>query len=180
MKKNNLFILLGVLILIIVLLLVYLGTKEEKPFNQVQLNTQVNSVTNVTEYEYYDTIIHVGLQELGLEGIDIRVSPLSETARQNFQSAGGDLYAHIRESDGKYFLFILPTSKSQSITIIAHELIHLTQYHSKKLTYSDGVVTWEGRPYGVDEVSYNIRPWEEEAFQLEGELSNKISNILYQ
>ena len=180
MKKNNLFILLGVLTLILIILLVYLRTKEEKPFNRVVLNTQVNFVTNSTEYDYYDTIIHVGLQELGLEGIDISVSVLSETARQNFREAGGDLYAHIRENNGKYYLFILPSSKSQSITIIAHELIHLTQYHTKKLRYQNETINWQGQDYGVDEISYNIRPWEEEAFQQEGELSNKISKILYQ
>lgn len=179
MKKSHLYILLGVLIALIIVLMVYLSTKEEKPFNQIQLDTQTNFVSNNTEFEYYDTIVHVGLKELGLEGIDITIAPLSETARQNFQNNGGDLYAHLRESRGKYYLFILPSSKSQSITIISHELIHLTQYHSKKLTYENGIVTWEGRPYTLEEISYNLRPWEDEAFQMEGELSNKISKILY-
>ena len=180
MKKSNLYIVLGVIIVLIIILMVYLSTKEEKPFNQVQLDTQTNFVSNNTEFDYYDTIVYVGLKELGLEGIDITISPLSETARQNFQSSGGDLYAHLRELNGKYYLFILPSSKSQSMTIISHELIHLTQYHSKRLTYDNGNVTWEGREYGVEEISYNLRPWEDEAFQMEGELSNRITKILYQ
>lgn len=179
MKKSHLYLLLGVLIALIIVLMVYLSTKEEKPFNQIQLDTQTNFVSNNTEFQYYDTIVYVGLKELGLEGIDITIAPLSETARQNFQNNGGDLYAHLRESGGKYYLFILPSSKSQSITIISHELIHLTQYHSKKLTYENGIVNWEGRPYTLEEISYNLRPWEDEAFQMEGELSNKISKILY-
>ena len=179
MKKNNLFIILGVLLFLIIILLVYLGNKEGKAFNRVTLDTNKNYVLNTTEYDYYDTIIHIGLIELGYEGIDITVAPLSEKARENFRNSGGDLHAHLREKDGKYYLFILPSSKEQSITIISHELIHLTQYHTKKLIYENGVITWEGRQYGVEEINYNIRPWEEEAFQLEGGLSNQISKILY-
>lgn len=179
MNKRNLIILLGVLVLLSVLILIYIIREEQKPFNQIILDTEKNSVTNTTEYDYYDTIIHVGLQELGYEGIEISVYPLSETARQNFQNSGGDLHAHLREKDGKYYLFILPSSKSQAITIISHELIHLTQYHTKKLTYENGIVNWEGKEYGVEEISYSIRPWEEEAFQLEGALTNQITKILY-
>lgn len=179
MKKSNLYIVLGILILLIVLLVVYLANKQEKPFNQVQLDLQKNSIINLTSYDYYDTIVHVGLKEMGFEGIDLQISALSDNAIQNFQANGGDLYAHLRESNGKFYLFIRPSSKEQSITIISHELIHLEQYLTKRLVYNNGLVTWDGKVYGVDEVSYNLRPWEDEAFQRETELSNKISQILY-
>lgn len=178
MKKNKSLIIIISVIILILIFLIFVGTKNEKSFNQIQLYTSKNLITNTTQFEYYDTIIHVGLEKLGYEGIDMMVFPLSETAIQNFSSLG-DLNAHIREKDGKYYLFILPSSRQQSILTISHELIHLTQYHTKKLIFSNGIVIWDGKQYILDQINYNVRPWEEEAFSKERELSDKISKILY-
>lgn len=167
-----------VLLIILLVTLIFLFTKKEKKFKQIEL-TNTSQIFNSTKYAYYDTIVSIGLSQLGINGVTISIIPLSDKAKENFLSQGGDLNAHIRESQGDYFLFIEPTSKSQSITIISHELIHLQQYHTQKLYYEYGVVYWEGQPYSLDETIYTQRPWEEEAFSKEKDLSQKISNILY-
>lgn len=179
MNKNLSKILIGVIILVLIILGIYFLSKQEEPsFKKVPLTNETNLVINQTGIEYYDTIIHVGLEQMGLNNITLTVAPLSESAKQNFAAEGGDLAAHLRESDGLYYLFISENSKTQSITIIAHELIHLNQYHTGELVYKNNLLTWQGKEYNLQEISYNLRPWEDDAFQKETELVRKISSIL--
>jgi uncharacterized protein YjaZ len=179
MKPSIKYFLIVIAIVLALIILFLSIPREEKPFNQVDLSIKTNTVLNSTGISYYDTILHVGLSEAGLENLILSVYPLSENAIQNFREQGGDLAAHVREQDGYYYLFISPTSKSESITIIAHEIIHVLQYESDRLKFSDGLVTWEGETYLLNELKYDFRPWEAEAFNQERKLANQISSILY-
>jgi hypothetical protein len=179
MKPSIKYFLIVIAIVLALIILFLSIPREEKPFNQIDLSNSSNTIANSTGISFYDTILHVGLKEVGLENIILSVNPLPESAIQNFREQGGDLAAHIREKDGFYYLFILPTSKSESITIIAHEIIHVLQYESDRLKFSDGLVTWEGETYVLNELKYDFRPWETEAFNQERKLANQISSILY-
>jgi len=179
MKKK---IIISFIIIVIISLITFLIIKSsknqpEKYFNPVKFNS-INYVNNNTDKNYYDTIIEVGLEKLNLKGISILITPLSESVK----SILGDNYelkAHIRENGTGYVLFIDNVSREESITIISHELIHLNQYHSKELVYSNGIVYWQNAEFVLNDVGYGDRPWETDAFNKETELSKKIKSVLY-
>lgn len=149
----------------------------EKPFNQIELSNN-NEIENNTAITFIDTIASVGLDELGLKGIKLLIYPLTETSKDNF--TGGELKAHIRYHQGIYYLFIDEMSREKSITVVSHELIHITQYHTGTLDYiGAGNVLWQGELYSVEQLEYETRPWETDAYAKESELSTKLSGILY-
>lgn len=180
MEKNYLGKLLLIVspIAIVGLIIYFVVTSQEKTFQKVELNYN-NTVFNFTETKYYDTIILVGLDQLGLNAININVQPLTLEAKLDFQNQGGDLLAHIREFNGTYFLYISENSRDQSIKIIAHELIHLDQYNSQRLIYKNGEVFWNNKKFDLTEILYEQRPWEDDAYSRGTELESKIRSILY-
>jgi hypothetical protein len=177
MNKNQLIFLIGFVVLSIVFLIVYKSqTTDEPTFKPVELE-QVNSIYNSSLPTYYDTIVNVGLKLAGIEGISVNVEELSNEAKQAF---GGELNAHVRYLDGRFYLFIDPLSKRKAITVISHEIVHMKQYLDGTFKYDDGRITWNGQLYLLEDITYDDRPWETEAFQLEGQLASQISEIVYQ
>lgn len=164
------------IILIITLVFLVFKTKNDEPyFNQVNLS-QYNIIGNSTPLTYYDTILSVGLSEVGISGIIITIYPLSDAAKDNSQIS--ELKAHVRYANGVFYLFIDELNKQEAIRVISHEVIHIEQYLSKRLVYEDGRVFWEGEEYQLNNVEYEVRPWENDAFMKDGPLSSKVSNIL--
>jgi hypothetical protein len=177
MKKNKLLILLGIIIIGLGSFFIYNNsTQGEDSFNKVDLKN-VNSVVNSSLPSYYDTIVSVGLELAGIEGITVTIYELSDQAKQSFN---GELNAHVRYLDGQFYLFIDPMSKKRAITIISHEIVHMKQYLDGTFQYSDGKITWNNEPYLLEDINYDDRPWETEAFQLEGQLASQISEVVYQ
>lgn len=171
-------ILLALLIGAVILLLPLLLNRKTRPeyFKQVQLNETIQVVNN-TDQQYLDTIVSIGLDQLGIADVTVLLYPLSETLKQ---SSGGDLFAHIRESDGTFYIFLDDKlDRSEAITVISHELIHLKQYYEKRFIYKDGTVTWMGIKYKLEQIAYDERPWENEAFINHADLSKKIETFLY-
>ena len=148
----------------------------EKPFNQIELSNN-NQIENNTAITFIDTIASVGLDELGIKGIQLLIYPLTDEAKDNFN---GELNAHIRYFEGIYYLFIEEMSREKSITVVSHELIHITQYQTGVLDYlGAGIVLWQDESYSVEQLEYDNRPWETDAYMKQNELSTKISGILY-
>ena len=152
-------------------------SNEDKPFNQVVLSED-NMVINYTSINYYDTVLSVGLDMAGVDGVLVRMESLSDAAKSNFD---GELKAHIRYYNGVYYLFVDELDREDAITIIAHEIIHILQYNSGQLQYdlANGYVIWENETIDPTRVSYDDRPWEQDAHQRDGQLSVKIRDILY-
>ena len=177
-KKIIISFIVIILIGLITLLIIKLSkTQPEKYFSPVKFNS-VNYVNNNTNKNYYDTIIKVGLEKLNLRDVSVLITPLSP----EIKSILGDNYelkAHLRENGDEYVLFIDNVSKEESITIISHELIHLKQYLTKELVYSNGIVYWQNKEFVLNDIGYGDRPWETDAFKKEPELSNKIKSTLY-
>lgn len=157
----------------------YSEKQESKPFVQTEVEDKSNSVFNNTTLGFYDTIILTGLNILGVEGVGVTVEPVSTKAKEVFASQGGELAAHIREFYGSYYLYIEPSSKKESIDVIAHELIHLTQYNSGQLSYANDTITWNGKKYHKYEIPYGERPWEIDAEEKGVVLASKIKQKLY-
>lgn len=176
MKKKVLLIIGGLLLIGIIVLIVLKSSKQERYFNQVILNDNNIVILNVDK-SYYDTIIKIGLDEVNIKDIKVVVIELTDASKSQFD--GGDLKAHIRYHEGVYYLFMGDYDRNESIDIISHEIIHITQYYSGKLDYTDGQLTWDDRIYDLNNVSYEERSWEVDAFSKQKQLSNRIKERLY-
>ena len=179
MKKKIIISLIIIIIIGLITLLIIKSSSNqpEKYFSPVKFNN-INYVNNNTGKNYYDTIIKVGLDKLNLRDISILITPLSPSIKSSL----GDNYelkAHLRENGDEYVLFIDDVNREESITIISHELIHLKQYLTKELVYSNGIVYWYKKEFTLNDIGYGDRPWETDAFKKEPELSNKIKSAIY-
>lgn len=170
------------IVLLIGVIIFLLLNKKTKPdyFKQVELN-QINQIINNTDKPYLDTIVSVGLDQLGIGNVVVLINPLSKTAKESFDlSVGGSLEAHIRESNGTFYIFINnELTKTEVLTVISHELIHLKQYYEKRFIYENDTITWMGIKYKINQIRYDERPWETEAFIRQNDLVEKIETILY-
>ncbi len=178
MKRKTLVILVLSVLLVgfISFLLINTPVREEGYFNQVELSDN-NFVTNSEPNTFYDTIISVRLDEAGISGINVVVSELSFGAKENFDY--GELKAHVRYFNGTYYLFLDKYDRREAIDIISHEIIHISQYNTGQLSYENGVLYWEGKFYDLENLDYDNRPWERDAFSRESVLASKVSKKLY-
>jgi hypothetical protein len=138
-------------------------------------------VANRTEDNYLDSVVYVGLNELGMDSLAITIRPITDEVKQQFDSEG-TLKAHILGRGRQYIIFLDDMGRDESIKVLSHELIHLRQYVTQKLILHKNEVIWDGKVisgYEVSESKYNDRPWEIEAFAEQRQLENKIRNILY-
>ena len=176
MKKNIVKIVVGVVLLIIILFLIFRTNSGEKPFNQVHLSED-NSIYNEKFPTYYDTILSVAMNEVGLIGHNVILRELSEGAKSQFD---GELKAHIRYENNDFYLFTERMDKKESITVLSHEVIHMLQYTSGNLSYSNGNVTWMGEVLELNSKEYEQRPWETEAFQKQSKLIGMVNKSLWE
>ena len=93
-------------------------------------------------------------------------------------------FAHIR---GGEFGFCMATDSSIEICVkkiktsaallraLAHELVHASQFQTKRLVFKHKYDLWEGKKFVSNNThaGYRSQPWEIEAFKLEGVLSRK-------
>jgi len=176
MKKKILII--GSVLLVLSLLFVFSfdsSATEGEYFKEITLSEN-NSIFNKEMPSYYDTIISVGLDAAGISGVYVVVGQLTDAAKEQFN---GELKAHIRFYNGVYYLFTNEMDRTEAIRVISHELIHVNQYNTGQLIYDNGEITWNNEKYDLSTLDYDYRPWEKDAFDKEGDLSNKISEILY-
>lgn len=176
MKNNSILFLIVICLLVFASFVIYNSQEENEPsFTPVKLEDN-NYVINNSLPSYYDTIVIVGLDKVGIKGITVTIEELSDQAKQTFS---GELKAHVRFVDGRFYLFIDPMSKKNALTIISHEIIHMKQYLDGTFQYDDGRITWNGEAYLLDDINYDDRPWETEAFQMESQLASQISDVVY-
>jgi len=133
-----------------------------------------NIVHNTTSYSYYDDIIHVGLNKLGIEETVVIVQEVSTIPNSNFGDL--ELKAVIRNSGNQYLILVNNLGRLEAIKVLSHELIHLKQYKSGRLIEKGGIITFEGKEYYKNELpNYYARPWEKEAFMQQMDLREEIA-----
>lgn len=178
MNRKTLIILLSTLMVLglILFLVINVSAKEEEYFNQIELSEN-NIITNSNGVAFYDTIISVGLDEAGLYGVSVVVSELTSGAKEQFTY--GELKAHVRYFNGVFYLFLDKNDRRESIEIISHEIVHMVQYKSGQLIYENGELYWEGQKYDLENMDYDNRPWERDAFSRETDLGMKVYSKLY-
>lgn len=172
-------ILLILAILVGVFLLYKLVTYQEPGFEKVELDKGSSLVFNTTPQAFMDTIVYVGLTNLEITDVVVILKPLNINPQKDEDRT---MKAHIIGAGKQYVIYVDELSRKESILILAHELIHLQQYESGRLIVKNKVITWQHNPLPLEDwmsVSYSNRPWEQEAFKLQGDLSEKISKELY-
>jgi len=173
------------LVLLLVLLLLggliwLLSTSKPVVYQPVTLS-ETNDILNTTPYTYLDTVVDVGLAQLGVVGLNVLVQPMNDRIRTRFEEAeGAALEAYIAEwLDGYVICVNGDLGRNRAIDIMAHELWHLSQYNSKRLVLLGGSqVLWLGTRYDVLTLPYAERPWEREAFREQGPLARAIRQRL--
>lgn len=176
MTKRSLFILSFILIVSIIVFFIAQIKGEERYFTPIELSDN-NTIVNNSKPNFIDTIASVGLDAAGLKGIVLVIDDLSDVAKSNFD---GTLEAHIKYFDGVFYLFMNDLDREKAISVISHEIIHINQYVSGDLIYQNGLVYWKGREYNLDEVQYDNRPWEDDAYSKESSLASRVNELLYQ
>jgi len=157
-----------------------LSTSKPVVYQQVTLS-ETNGILNTTPYPYLDTVVDVGLTELGVVGLNVLVQPMSDRIRTRFEDEeGAALEAYIAEwLDGYVICVNGDLGRKRAIDVMAHELWHLSQYQSKRLVLLGGSeVLWLGTRYDVLTLPYAERPWEREAFREQGPLARAIRQQL--
>ena len=174
--KKNIILIVGVIVFLLLFFVIIGNTQgEDKPFKQIELSYR-NAVNNYENPSYYDTILQVGLDNMGIEGVIVNVMKLSDGAKSQFD---GELKAHVRYVGENFYLFIDEMEREEAIQVISHEIIHMEQYMSGDLVYNGTNVIWLGQEISLNSKEYEDRPWERDAFKRENELSDNISKILW-
>jgi hypothetical protein len=171
-------------IIFLILLLIFgiykLSTRKERTFKIVQIDKH-NFIQNKTDKPYLDSIVHVGMNELGINGTYIIIRSLTKETKKQF-STDIELKAYIKGLGKQYVIWVDDMGRDETIRVLSHELIHLRQYYNRKLVVSDGLIKWNDQIIPVNELStidYNARPWEIEAFQEQKYLDIDIRKVLY-
>ena len=162
--------------------LLEVGTYKEEEFIEIDIET-TNITLNYTDRLYLDTIVKVGLKQMGLDdNIVVSIRPISDEVQQRFDSEM-ILQAHIMGKGNQYALFVDDMSRYEAIKVISHELVHLKQYRSEKLILNKNSVIWDGREYSeweINNMDYMRRLWEREAYDEQRWLSSTLNELLYE
>ena len=156
------------------------GIYKEQTFNRIDIET-TSMVINGTDRNYLDSIVYVGLNELKLDSVSITIREISPEIQKQFDS-NSQLKAHIIGKGIRYIIFVDEMGRDEAIKVLSHEMIHLKQYYTKKLILEKDRVYWNGDVLYESEINnlrYEDRPWESEAFAGQRGLENKIREVLY-
>ena len=166
---------------IIFLLIMSIIHSKPQPFNKLKFE-RVHIYNTIKEQNFLDTIVYSGLLNQNLQGLVIVIKPLTKQVQDNFRY-DLKLKAHIYGKDSTYIVWIDPSlQRSEYIEVLSHELIHLNQYVSKQLVVNSGdlsTVLWKGESINLSEYSYELRPWEIDAFSKQENLKSLMIKTLY-
>ena len=91
--------------------------------------------------------------------------------------------AAIIGNETQFVIYVSDMDRRECILPIAHELIHLSQYHNGQFQIlSDKFIKWNDIILSdsiIKTIPYEQRQWEQIAFELEQPLSRAIQNDLY-
>ena len=154
--------------------------KEEEFLDTIEIESN-NIVTNRTDNEYYDNIVEVGLYELGIDCVYVRINEITDEAKSNF-GIDVELRAHIIGRGNQYTIWIDEMGHDESIKVLSHELIHLEQYRNREIVLEEYYVVWRGINYtygDIERMDYLKRPWEIDAINKSKKLRESMEGILY-
>ena len=154
--------------------------KEEEFLDTIEIESE-NVITNRTDNEFYDKIVEVGLYELGIDSVYVRINEITDEAKSNF-GIDVELRAHIIGRGNQYTIWIDEMGQDESIKVLSHELIHLEQYRNREIVLEEYYVVWRGINYtygDIERMDYLKRPWEIDAINKSKKLRESMEGILY-
>jgi len=168
-----------ILSLLIVTFIIYkLSTVKDKPFDKIEFY-KYHHIYNLTNKSYLDTIVESGLRSLKIDTVTVIIKNIQQTSEE-INGEDIELKAYIVDSNDIYYILIGNYDRSQNITILSHELIHLKQYYDKTLIISkSGAYLWLNEVVDISDMNYDQRPWEVEAFDGQSDNAKNMKNILY-
>jgi hypothetical protein len=177
MKRKN--IVIGIIVLLLIGLVIYfLSNQKERTFKRVTLSHN-NIITNKTSKSYLDTLVSEGLDVLGLKGEFVMIKDMNPSLRGAL-GYDKELRAYIIGERNQYIIYVDDLNREESLTILSHELIHLEQYSSGRLIrMEDTFIMFDDKVYNVNDIPYQNRPWEIEAFKNETDLKIKLEELLF-
>lgn len=151
-------ILLTAIVVITSIIIFIILLNKPKYFIEEPLTYNGNKIVNTLNKPEYDTIFNYVLIESGVTNASIYVVKL-ETESETLKGQAG-IYKD------KIVLFLKDDLYGSDIhEIIAHEVAHVKQLHTKDLVNIDGDnVIYKGKHYKLSEIEYLDRPWEIDAF----------------
>jgi len=132
------------------------------------------SIVNNTEYNIND-IVKLLIEIFGINNANIHVNYVPS----NMQ-AGNIRYLGITKwhnySNGKVAQIFVEKgiTKQKVLLALCHEFVHIKQYYDGRLKIGGTVATFDGSVYDMMEVDYMDRPWEIEAYTMQGKLYKKV------
>lgn len=177
MKKTLIYIVIAAVIVGIIYLI---ANQKEQYFAKVPLNGN-NSVFNVTKYKYIDTVIKLGLDNIGLKKTIVVVKPLTESLKGKLLDENRQLVAHVHGSNGVYTIWVDDSgmSRNEFIDVFSHECWHIKQYETKRLVVGGKYPKWLGKEYDLETTAYMDRPWEIEAYNKQANIKKYIVSKVY-
>ncbi len=166
------------LILLIAFIIYKIFTYKEQTFNKFNFKSY-HHVFNMTETSYLDTIVHSGLQSLNIDSVIVIIKPL--TNKEGMIPGDLVMKAYIKGYGYQYLIFIDKSNRSDNISTLSHELIHLKQYYKNELILIDNGKTpiWKGDTIILKDYTYEKRPWEKEAYENQDKIADKMKMLLY-
>lgn len=176
--KNNNKLFWGIVIIALLLLFYLIFTYKEQPFDKYEIGKD-NIISNRTNIEYLDTIVHVGLDILGIKNHVILIREQEEEI-----DLGDDIKteAYVITKGIQSIIYIKErTNRLTNIQVLAHELIHIDQVKSGRyIADTFPFVIFDDSIYVGNKLPYRDRPWEEDAYLRGRDLEKEIKSILYE
>lgn len=175
--------LIGIVIIILILIglgIYYFSRKQTTYFNRIELEKNTY-VLNRSSLNFLDTIVYVGLDEMKIFPQTVLIRDLN---KDKIDALDPDLTFDgyiVKGENEQYIMYISDKlSRQRCIEVVSHELIHLHQYYSGRLKATTEYAIWENEFYPIANMpEYTLRPWEQEAFELDSDLSLRITKKLY-
>lgn len=182
MKKKNIWIIIGVILLIIGLI-VFLNIRQKKldarPFNVYEYPASIN-VINGTKFEKADTIIlSLAHQIFKLDTVDIMVYYIPN----HLNSGDIEFYGIVQQLPYDDRKFLILVNRNLNLTklfeTLSHEFIHIDQYSRGDLEIFEHYAIWKGDTLDMLEVKYDDRLFEKEAFRNQDMVARELKKLLY-
>lgn len=132
-----------------------------------------DGITDNLPYDKAAQYVEQGISELGLTGVNVRVMPIADKMKEKYQ--GGSLKGYVEGAGGYYTIYLGEISNVKILEVVAHELIHVKQLHTKQLIKLEGQkIIYLNKEFHTAKLGYHARPWETDAYNEGAKLERTI------